>query len=345
METAAQHTPTSSHTSPSQPTETPAAAAELVGLVRQLATQVGQLTAQVSNQAPLNKPQGSIISWGSSSVQSEDTEELGDVNLPEAYDSLFPTQEAAHRQVPRYRTAWREACKGFTALCNATRLMQHDELIGAPSLLLAAAQHVERQVEGSRRPTDPPVEVPSQEVRQVFHRLGNPATGSTQVEQDPHTPEGWGVIPKSVWNSLEMGPQELFGNPYHHILIKFGEEPYTWLMGWEYPDPKGLGDYWTRQHRYWQGKLEPGRVEETKWGYAVEGRRYLELAMKDGEDMVGRRALDRGYTHPYRLQAWWSSRFYYDMADAEQWPLPCTPVWGYVECSTKTWLEENQGGL
>ena len=132
---------------PTNPIETPATA-ELLGLVKTLATQVGQLTSQVNNQAPLNKPQGSIISWGSSSVQSGDTEEGGDVDLPEVYDNLFPTQEATHRQVPRYRSAWREACKGFTALCNATNLMKGDELIGTKSLLLAAAQHVGRQREG-----------------------------------------------------------------------------------------------------------------------------------------------------------------------------------------------------
>jgi len=155
------------------------------------------------------------------------------------------------------------------------------------------------------------------------------------------------VIPKRVWNSLEVGPQELFNNPYHHILIRFGEEPNAWMLGWEFPDPKGLGDFWIRQHRYWQEKLEPGRVEETKWGYALEGRRYLDLAMKDGfewtwsvvEPWIG------GYVHPWRVQAWWSSRVYYDDADAEQWPLPGTPGWGCVEWPTKAWLEENQDQL
>ena len=69
--------------------------------------------------------------------------------------------------------------------------------------------------------------------------------------------------------------------------------------------------------------------------------------MKDSVEWMwsAEKAWIGGYTHPWRVRSWWSGKVYYDLADAEQWPLPGTPGWGYVEWSPKSWLEENQGQL
>ena len=283
--------------------------------------------------------------WGIHSLSDSGTESKGGPEcFPPEFCALFEScnlrELDAHAELTNFKRAWHAACEGFARLATAGQLLQSQELVVPPDFMRAAQKFAVGETEVvSAQPTEvPTVEASKVDEEQAgvtayapIIEVAAPPTSDEVV--NPRTQNAPLVIPllvplmkPPVGKPPAAQPKEhtKMKNPYEYIEIHLNREPKAWRVGWGRPDLEMWNVFWRYQNEYWRNLMGSGKVEETFFGYRIEGNFYLAWAQTDAwqwwwkvdEPWIG------GYVHQWEIMVWHRDGVKPDEEVSKKWPLP-----------------------